>query len=216
MLSLQNLYQWFIQFNHDYFSNELPCPQLFISHSRTRLGSMNCKVLQTPNGVYRSNYSIRISDFYEQTDKEYQTTLLHEMIHYYIAYNKLQDSSAHGVIFQRMMSELNFKYGWNINISATQQNIKARERLLDNKPRLILSIVLSDRGRFISVVNIGYIHIIEDKIKTIPTLVSYKWYVSSNPYFANFPSVRSLRGRNISEEEWKKLEDKMQPINPVL
>ena len=47
-------------------------------------------------------------------EQEVEDTILHEMIHYYIAEHQIKDNKAHGREFMRMAQELNEKYGLHI------------------------------------------------------------------------------------------------------
>lgn len=46
-----------------------------------------------------------------------EDTILHEMIHYYIAFNQWRDTSTHGQLFRREMKRINEKGGRHISIS---------------------------------------------------------------------------------------------------
>ncbi|WP_315404690.1 SprT-like domain-containing protein [Hoylesella saccharolytica] len=207
------LITWFDIFNRNYFDNKLPRPRLTVSHSRTRLGSMSFKRKTVWGRTTRSDYAIHISNYYEQTDREVQNVLLHEMIHYYIAYTGLKDTSPHGILFKGMMNELNRKYGWNITISIAAKTVKAA--LNDRKPRqyLILDIRLKTNERILSVVNPKYVPKLNSKLNIIRELAEYSWYTTENHYFRDFPQVRSLRGRKVSEDIYNKIKDTMKIVH---
>lgn len=46
-------------------------------------------------------FSIYISTYYDCSERDYQTVLLHEMIHYLICFLRLDDTSPHGVLFKK-------------------------------------------------------------------------------------------------------------------
>ena len=117
------LHASFDTFNRLYFDNELPRPRLSLSQSRTRLGSMSCKHKLTWRGYKSYQYAIHVSTYYNQTERQYQNVLLHEMIHYYIAYKGIADTSPHGKVFRQMMKNLNEKYGWEISVSSRMQRL---------------------------------------------------------------------------------------------
>ena len=85
-LTTDILRTWFRQFNADYFGDELPVPRLVLSKARTRLGTMACKCQRRLLKRVYTDFTIRISTYYDCNEREYQETLLHEMIHYYIIY----------------------------------------------------------------------------------------------------------------------------------
>ena len=43
--------------------------------------------------------------------------MVHEMIHYYIARNRIKDNKAHGKQFMKMAEEYNQKYGLSIKVT---------------------------------------------------------------------------------------------------
>ena len=81
-LTTDILRTWFRQFNTDYFGSELPMPRIVLSKARTRLGTMACKCTRRLMKRVYTDFTIRISTYYECTEREFQETLLHEMIHY--------------------------------------------------------------------------------------------------------------------------------------
>ena len=46
-----------------------------------------------------------------------EDVVIHEMIHLYIAFNGIKDSSSHGSVFRKMMNDINLKHGRNITVS---------------------------------------------------------------------------------------------------
>ena len=199
------LTQYFQRFNHDYFEDGLPLPRLVPSRSRTRLGSFSCKRQLTWRGRKLTDFTIRISTYYNMSERQVQNVLLHEMIHYSIAYTGLKDTSAHGVVFRGMMDNLNRKYGWEIRVT---QDTKGWETTVRKAPcqRQILAMKTRDSRCFVSVVNPKFRDRLETQIKKVPEIVWHQWFMSSDEYFSNFPTVRTLRGRRVSEEQLKVLQ----------
>ena len=116
-LTIDILHAWFRQFNADYFGDELPVPHIALSKARTRLGTMSYRRVRKLLRWTYTDFTIRISTYYECSEREYQETLLHEMIHYYIAYKNISDTSSHGKVFRQIMQQLNNEHGWNITIT---------------------------------------------------------------------------------------------------
>lgn len=206
------LAEYFQQFNRDYFSGGLPLPRLVPSRSRTRLGSFSCKSKMTWRGRKLTDFTIRISTYYNMSERQMQNVLLHEMIHYSIAYSGLKDTSAHGVVFRGMMENLNRKYGWEITVMQDTKGWKLSEmaqRKIDSQrgtERLVLAMRTRDGRCFLSVVNPRFREKLEVQIKKVPDIVWHQWLVSSDEYFINFPTVRTLRGRRVSEDQLKVLQ----------
>ena len=67
---------------------------------------------------------IYMTDYFDFTEEMYRNVLVHEMIHYYIAYNKIEDNEDHGVEFMKLAESLNRKYGLSITkkISSSSTN----------------------------------------------------------------------------------------------
>lgn len=123
-LTIDILHAWFRQFNADYFGDELPVPRIALSKARTRLGTMSYRRVRKLLRWTYTDFTIRISTYYECSEREYQETLLHEMIHYYIAYKNISDTSSHGKVFRQIMQQLNNEHGWNITITSSMRNHK--------------------------------------------------------------------------------------------
>ena len=78
-LTVQLLRDWFGQFNARYFGGELPEPRLAVNKSRRLLGQFSCKKVR--KGLFRGyktvGYTIKVSEYYDLSMHEYQSTLLH-------------------------------------------------------------------------------------------------------------------------------------------
>lgn len=209
------LHASFDTFNRLYFNNALPCPRLSLSQSRTRLGSMSCKHKLTWKGYRPCRYAIHVSTYYNQTERQYQNVLLHEMIHYYIAYKGIVDTSPHGKVFRQMMKNLNEKYGWEISVSSRMSETKSVCVQSSATPRLILLLEVQGRGHFVSVVNPKYASVMEHELQRLSEVKQHAWYQSTDAYFDGFPVVRSLRGRRITVEMRNELIAKLTPLKEV-
>ena len=51
--------------------------------------------------------------YFDFTEEMYRNVLVHEMIHYYIAYNKIEDNKDHGVEFMKLAESLNSSFKRN-------------------------------------------------------------------------------------------------------
>lgn len=206
------LHASFDTFNRLYFGNTLPRPRLSLSQSRTRLGSMSCKRKLTWKGYRPYQYAIHVSTYYNQTERQYQNVLLHEMIHYYIAYKGIADTSPHGKVFRQMMKNLNEKYDWEISVSSRMSETKSASVQSSATPRLILLLEVRGRGHFVSVVNPKYASVLEHELQRLAEVKQHAWYLSTDAYFDSFPVVRSLRGRRITVETRNELMAKLTPL----
>lgn len=191
---------WFDTFNRQYFNGELPLPRLALGNSRTRLGSMSCKRRRTLLGWKTSGFAIRLSTYYDCTERELQTVLLHEMIHYYIAWKGIRDDAPHGSVFRSIMNRLNTRHGWDISVSASMRGRKTAAPHNDRRPRLVLALENSRGECFLTVVNPRYAAQLKSRLKNAVDATQRAWFVSTDPFFSDFTTVRSLRARKVKRE----------------
>lgn len=191
---------WFDTFNRKYFNGELPLPRLALGNSRTRLGSMSCRRRRTLTGWRLSDFAIRLSTYYDCTEREMQTVLLHEMIHYYIAWKGIRDDAPHGSVFRSIMNRLNTRHGWDISVSASMRGRKTAAPHNDRRPRLVLALENSRGECFLTVVNPRYAAQLKSRLKNAADATQRAWFVSTDPFFSYFTTVRSLRARKVKRE----------------
>ena len=187
------------------FGGTLPVPPIHLTDSRTYMGMMTCRKRVGLFGKkHFSNFALRISKRFDFTEQELQDTLIHEMIHYYISYNQLQDSSAHGQLFRQMMNDINEKYGRHITVSHRSSR-EERLQVIGSKPRprVFAIIEMYDGDQFIKCVprikqRIESMH---RRLTSSPEVRSLKWYFSTDPYFALFPSSMGRKVQKIDPVE---------------
>ena len=213
-LTVDILRVWFRQFNDEYFGGELPVPRIVLSKSRTRLGTMACKCTRRLMRRVYSDFTIRISIFYEQTEREFQTTLLHEMIHYYIMYKHIPDTSAHGRVFSGMMQRLNTQYGWNITVSSSMRGhaIADAQAAARTRTYVVLALVLDSGERMLTVVSPRSARKIDALAHGTARITDHRWYMTQDHYFDDFPQVRSLRARKVPGDVYNEKTAAMQPL----
>lgn len=203
--TIDYLQEQFSRFNATYFGNELPTPHIVIAHARTFAGKFLFRRRDRlrVQKVKDRDYTIKISDFYDLPEREVQNTLLHEMIHYYIEYRGIKDTSPHGDVFKSMMEHLNGK-GWNITVRVNTDTASIAERNSVAAVRTVLALRTDNGKLFFSVVNPKFVERLERKIRLSPNIVFHKWLKSSDAYFQRFPAVRSLRGIRVDEATFRK------------
>lgn len=212
-VSIEWMKKWFLRFNEDYFEGLLPLPRLRLSQSRTRIGAMSFK-RKYYLGKYRfTDCTIHLSNYYDLTERQFQNVLLHEMIHYMIAYIGFKDTSAHGIIFRRMMDYLNRDQGWEVTVTWHREDLSFAHGLSKDRTYLVLAVSLVSGERMLSVVNPEYARRLNRLIPTIQGLRDFGWYQSNDPYFSEFPKVRSLRGRKVNDREYQERLSLMKRIN---
>jgi hypothetical protein len=109
----------FDEFNARFFGGGLPPVPIKLSHARTFLGKLTFTRRRSWlfGPTRNEHFVLRINTRIDLPEELIQDTILHEMIHYYIAVNHLRDTSAHGRLFRQEMKRINTEGGRHITIS---------------------------------------------------------------------------------------------------
>lgn len=210
--------EWFKRFDQEYFGGKLPLPELSLTRAKTRLGQLAFKRASRWGRTKLYDFKLSMSTYYDMTELQAKSVLLHEMIHYIIGYTGLKDTSPHGVVFRGMMDNLNRKYGWDIRVMTSTKGWKVSERVAEKKKAkgpqtyLMLAIELKDGKFYLSRVNPGFARRIEKQLPMVRELRSHRWYTTQESYFEDYPQVRSLRGRRITKNDFEKLQNVLVPF----
>ena len=207
-LTIDYLRQAFEHYNDLIFEGKLPVPKLKWSRAKTRLGQMACKRKTSWGRTKYYDFTISVSNYYKLTKEDIDDVLIHEMIHYSIAYTGLKDTSAHGIVFRGMMDKINRTFNRHITISVRTRNLQARSAQ-QPKDYLILALKMKDGKYFLSSVNPSAAGKLAISLARAREIAHYAWYQSQDEYFRSMPRVRSLRGRQVSEEVYKTMIGKM-------
>ena len=204
----------FMRFNTQYFDGVLPLPRLRAGRSRTQLGTMSCKRKTSWGRTKLYDFTISLSNYYDQTEHQFQSVLLHEMIHLSIAVSGVKDTSPHGVVFRGLMQRLN-RDGWDIQImTKTRDYTKAYTGTATVIAQyIVLALEMNDGKRFLSSVNPKFVRDINQQLRTIPQISHYAWFTTSDRWFESMPKLRSLRGRRVTAEVFQTKTQAMKPIN---
>lgn len=204
----------FMRFNTQYFDGVLPLPRLRAGRSRTQLGTMSCKRKTSWGRTKLYDFTISLSNYYDQTEHQFQSVLLHEMIHLSIAVSGVKDTSPHGVVFRGLMQRLNHD-GWDIQIMTKTRNYtKAYTGSATVIAQyIVLALEMNDGKRFLSSVNPKFVRDINQQLRTIPQISHYAWFTTSDRWFETMPKVRSLRGRRVTAEVFQAKTQAMKPIS---
>ena len=137
------------------------------------------------------------------------------MIHYYIMYKRIPDTSSHGRVFREMMQRLNSQYGWHITVSSSMRGHKLTDPSADKAVNtyVVLAIVLRNGQRMLSVVSPRSARKIDLMAQRVNEIASHCWYMTQDNYFRDFPKVRSLRARRVTTEVYNEKTAAMQPLS---
>lgn len=191
----------FAAFNVRYFGGLLPEPLFQVNRARTVLGRFSCrKVRQGLLGLRSSEeYTIAVSRFYELSERDVQTVLLHEMIHFHIRYHHMTDTAPHGKLFRSEMERINAD-GWSISV---RTNTKGWQPSAGNcrSMRCVVAITSAD-GCYFAAVQRPYVRAFDRAIVRFPGLKRCEWFVTGDSFFRKYPLVRTLRFHPVPTEEF--------------
>jgi hypothetical protein len=123
----------FWECNKKYFNNSLPTPIFETINRMDIIGRFEYQKNKKNSKKPIRNQIIKMSDCFDYTEKDFMETMVHEMIHYYIAWNKIKDNGSHGKEFKKMANEMKEKYDLNITKTIDASSFK----LTENAPKNI-------------------------------------------------------------------------------
>lgn len=197
--------QKFDEFNKLMFGGKLPKIPVEMSDAKTFLGKCVYRKRRTPSGKTQFyDFRLKINTRADLPEQEVEDTIIHEMIHYYIGVNQLQDSSSHGIIFINFMNTINERFGRHITVSY-KSSPEERQQLQDKRPRyhVIAFVRFMDGHTGIKVLP-----------RVLPTILKYynlvsasrdianvSLYMSNNIFFNQYPNSGALKVHQLPEDE---------------
>lgn len=103
----------FREYNQLYFNNELPQPRFGLLKSYRTCGYFSCKKIIGKRRL--QGQRLDISVYYDWDENELKSVIVHEMIHYYLAYKHIDNEVTHGEAFHEMAKHYNEKYGLKVS-----------------------------------------------------------------------------------------------------
>lgn len=197
--------QKFAEFNALIFQGKLPQIPIYMSNAKGFLGKfVFSRKRSWLMGEKISDLHLRINTRYDMSERELEDTIIHEMIHYYIGINQLNDTSAHGQIFRRIMDDINVKYGRHLTITHKVTK-EQREQAYDKRQRwhVVAVVEFKDGKTGLKVLprivprilnyynNIGA----HDRVSDI------KLYMSNDIFFNRFPNSGALNATYVDAKE---------------
>jgi len=187
------------------FAGQLPKLPIELSDAKTFLGMCVFQKRKLPNGTFEHyNFRLRINTRIDLPEQEIEDTIIHEMIHYYIGINNLEDTSSHGPIFQHMMKSINEKYGRHLTIShkgTAEQNEQAHDTR--QHWHVVAVVSMKDGKTGIKVLP-----------RVLPKILNYfntvgadkkvagiKLYMSNDIFFNRYPNSAALNVSFVDKDE---------------
>lgn len=190
--TVEYLEERFGTFNELCFDGALPRIPIKLSNARSFVGRLQYRPVRDWRGrvVRKEDFLLRISTRFDLPEDEIEDTLIHEMIHYWIALEGLKDSSTHGKLFRAKMKEINAQHGRHLTISH-----RSSPEELDRDTRVSQHYFcvsqLSDGRTAITVVASTCVSRIRRAFRWSSTIRSQSWYSSTDPWFNRFPRCRT-------------------------
>lgn len=195
--------QSFTRFNSLCFEGTLRPIPIKLANARTFLGKVTYTGKRNLFGkiVSYGNVTLRISTAFDLPENELEDVVIHEMIHYCILLRRLKDTSAHGIIFRKMMAEINARYGRHITVSHRFEKgavPPAEEKIREN----YLCVTRFQDGNWgVTVCAKTRIFEIHRKLPRYYRLRSLDWYWSIDPFFNRYPRSKTPKIYKITKEE---------------
>lgn len=195
----------FEEFNKQMFAGELPTIPIVLSDAKTFLGKCVYKKRLGKDGKAEYyDFKLRINTRIDLPENEVEDTLIHEMIHYFIGYKRLEDASSHGPLFMHIMNTINEKYGRNITVTFKGTS-EQQEQLVDKKQRYhVVALVKFHDGKTGIKVLPRVVQSILRYYNTISSareIESVKLFMSNDIFFNRFPNSAAFKVHFVNEEE---------------
>lgn len=203
--TLEYIKQKFEEYNRVMFDGQLPDIPIEIVNVKGYHGKCSYKTRIGEDGKKKCyDFKLSINERLDVSEEELQDTLIHEMLHYFIGYNQLDDVSAHGPVFLSMMNIINTKFNRNLTVSH-KTTIREAEQLVDTQ-RLwhIIATIETKDGRFgIKVLPKIIVRVIDfvNKLQEDSNISSIELFMSDEPYFNRFPTSSSTKFQFVQQEE---------------
>jgi len=188
--------QAFSKFNALCFGGMLPPIPIKLANARTFLGKVTYVGRRDFFGkvVSYENYCMRISTFFDLPEDELEDVIIHEMIHYHIALNKIKDSSTHGKVFRNMMETINTRFGRNITVRHhSESSAQASARQEEYRANWLCVTQLDDGSWGITSCASTRVFEMHRNLPKYYRIKSLEWYGSIDPFFNRYP--RSIKPR---------------------
>ena len=189
--NIEYVEQKFKDYNDQMFGGRLPMIPVRLSDVKSYLGKCKYSVRVLKDGRRECyNFEMLINTRIDLPENVVEDVIIHEMIHYYILSNQLQDTSAHGKLFRKLMNDINTRFGRNVTISHKSTE-EEKEQDCEIRSHLICVSRLVDGRVGITIAARTRVFMLWDEIARFDGVAECKWYYSNNPYFNRFR--RSLK-----------------------
>ena len=188
-----------------YFNGTLPELPIELSDAKGFIGVCKYKKRRLEDGsIELYDFRLSINTRIDLPEEEIEDTIIHEMIHYFIGVNRLEDSSSHGPMFQHLMKTINEKYGRHITISHKGTKEEA-EQAIDKRAKWHVIAVVSFFGgrKGIKVLPrvVERILAYNKGVTGGPGVERIDYFMSNDPFFNRFPNSAALNVYDVPQED---------------
>lgn len=197
--SLEFLKDRFNLFNNEIFNGQLPLPIMHISSARSFMGQFKLERRALRPGQYSKEFHLTLSDRYDLDEKVLEDTVIHEMIHFLIAFRGLKDSSSHGPLFRKTMNDINNRFGRNITVShrCCKQELESD----DKKGHSIVCLcTMTDGRKLVCRVSQTKVFEIHKAFQEWELVCKEEWFWIFGSYFNRYKRVITPRLYSVDSE----------------
>lgn len=204
-ITIQEIKDLFAEYNKKVFDDSLPTPHFEIMTTRSLHGQFRWQKINSSDIAY----TIRISNYYDRPLSYFIDTIVHEMLHYYIRYNNIKDTSSHGRIWKKYAKEISEKYGLNITRTSAagggiSERTKEKKNLSKVKHEYVIVCSLDSVNKYgASVIPVNKIDFYKKRFDRWKLIKDYKIVLA--PWNETF-DLRHLRGgvavRHIGKDQF--------------
>lgn len=189
----------FDRFNHEIFDDALPRPLMHISSARSFMGQFKVESKALPFRKKKETYHLMLSDRYDLDEEVLEDVVIHEMIHYFIHYRKIKDSSSHGSRFKDLMNDINIRHSRHITVS----HICTKKELESDSAKthsIICLCTMTDGRKLICRVSQSKVFEIRRALYQWDKVAEQEWYWVYGSYFNRYRRVLTPRLFSVDKE----------------
>lgn len=194
----------FKEFNSLCFDDSLPQIELRIGVARRALGSFRYPVRYSPMKK-RGNGEccITISNRFDMPQREIEDTIIHEMIHYWIWLQRLDNEPTHGPAFRAKMKEINSRFCRRITIKhPSVEEISNSDVAI--RHHYICVTHWKDGSLGVTIIARTRIFQLHRSWLSDRRIERIEWFWSNDPWFNRFPTARSAKAWKLTREDYEK------------
>lgn len=201
----RDIKEMFDEFNRKMFGGRLPEIPIALCSVTSFVGQFRSKLRKLPDGGSEPyDCVLRFSTAFDLERREIEDTVIHEMIHYFIAVNGLRDRTAHGPLFKALMASINENHGRNIRISrpTTREELETA-RTASSKWHVIAVIYFRKGDLGVKVLPRVVPKIIEyyRRVSGASNVEKVELFLHNDAFFNRYPTSTAMRCQSISAEE---------------